>query len=565
MKKFTFKKQNLEQGAIILMFATLLVKIISAFFKIPLSGKQFLGELGYGYFSVAHDFFAPFYVLAISGLPVAVAHITAEYITQKRYRDVEKNFYITRKLFVIFGIVFAVIISLLAVPIVHLTDPAGNTLYSVLAIVPSIFLCFLISVYRGYYEGFRIMYPTAISEVIEAVCKLVLGLSFAYIVKSYTHNPAFAAASAMWGITIGTVLSAVYLHFSFVKNRRNLISSKSLKASPKAYKGKKTVKIILMLAIPMALSSLASSAVALIDVITVRLIITANLSEFWSVLKELYNSTITSYNAYAGVDLTAQDLPTFLYGIRSKAYTLYNLVPTLTMAFGVGALPVLTECWVKKDISGVKSNLNTMIKLVSLICLPAGIGYIAVSKPIMVLLYSETSASVNMGGNMLALYGISAIAAGFAIPFTSILQSVDKQITALINIVIGIALKLLVNVCLISIVSVNIYGAVIGTAVCYLYILVAHIISLHKTMGSCYKLKESVLNPLFAAVCSGVSAYLICLITNKKIVIAFAILVAVLVYAAILLLTKTLTEEDISSLPMGKKIFNFGKKIKIFK
>lgn len=541
------KKQTLQESAIILMLSTMLVKIISAFFKIPLASKQILGDLGFGYFSVAHDIFMPFYVLAISGLPVAVSHITAEYIAQNRFKDIKKTFYLTRKIFVLFGLLAVVLISSLALIITFASSSDNNTVYSILAVIPSIFLCFLISVYRGYYEGFRNMYPTAISKLIEALGKLVLGLGFSFAVIKITKNPALAASAAMAGITIGTLLATLYLHFSFKKNGEKLISCEQIGESGQSLTAKKTVKVILMLAIPMAVSSLVSSAVSLIDVITVKFQITNNSQEYLNALSDQY------------LNVPANLLSTFLYGIRSKAFTLYNLVPTLTMAFGVGALPVLTECWIKKDDFGVKENLNSIIKLIAVISFPAGIGLSAVSKPIMQLLYSDNTA---FGGNMLFIYGLAAVFAGFAIPLTSVLQSFCGQFSALKNIIVGTVLKLVINIILIQNVNVNIYGAAIGTVICYMYISIAHLVSICKVSKKAVEFKTPIIKPFLASVCCGILAYLTTLLSDSRLVTCAAIIIAVIVYVLLLILFKTFTKQEILSVSFGRKLYIFGKKIK---
>lgn len=557
--KQNIKKQTLQESALLLMLSTLLVKIISAFFKIPLASNYILGDLGFGYFSVAHDIFMPFYVLAISGLPVAVSHITAEYIAQNRFADIKKIFYLTRKIFVFAGIGLAALMSAIVLPIAFASSTNFDALYSIFAVIPSIFLMFLISAYRGYYEGFCNMYPTSISKLIEAFGKLILGLGLAYLTIKITKNPALAAGAAMLGITLGALIATIYLHISFKKNGEKLILN-DFGLSNEPINIKKTVKLILLLAVPMAVSSLASSAVALIDVVTLKSIISANATGYWKEISGNYPDLLNSFIGEEGIAIG--EFTTFLYGVRSKAFTIYNLVPTITMAFGVGALPILTECCVKKDKDGVKENLNGILKLISIIALPAGIGLVALSKPIMKLLYFDVT---NFGGNLLLVYGIAAIFAGFAIPLTSILQSFNRQFSALRNIIIGIILKLITNIFLISSLEINLFGAAIGTIVCYLYITISHLVSIYTTVGNVICLKNTLLKPFISAFCCGISAYLISMISESKFVTCVGIFVAVLVYVILIILLKTFSKQEIFNLPKGEKLYNFGKKLKITK
>ena len=188
------KQQSFEYGAIILIVATALVKIIGAIFKIPLS--NLIGDLGFGYFSSAYDLFLPIYSLAMAGLPIAVSRIVAENIAVNRFKDVRQTLKIARKAFLVSGIVGFTMMLLLIYPFVKITDPTGKTIYSIFAIAPNLIFCCIMSTYRGYYEGLRNMYPTAFSNVIEALGKLILGYGFAFIVMKLTNNVAYVASGA---------------------------------------------------------------------------------------------------------------------------------------------------------------------------------------------------------------------------------------------------------------------------------------------------------------------------------------------------------------------------------
>lgn len=559
MKTVNKTKQNLVSSSLILLVSTVLVKIIGACFKIPLATNTFLGDLGFGYFSVAYDLFTPFYTLAVSGLPSALSHLIAENLAQKRYGDIEKTVNVTKKLFIILGIFSAVIFTVFAVPFVKFTDSSGNTLYSIYAVIPSVFICFLLSVWRGYFEGYGNMTPTAVSKVIEAAGKLVLGLSFAFVTIKLTKNHALAAGSAMLGITVGGLVAVIFLFFKY-KSSKNIITKTEILQNPSVLTTSETVKTVLLLALPMAVSSLLSGAVSVIDALSVRTLLNGNSEN----LSLIYKDAINSYNSNSTSALDISNLSTYLYGLRSKSFTLFNLLPTLTMSLGVSAMPTLSYYWSKKKIVDVKTNLNTLIKMLSLITFPAGMAYIAVSKPIMQLLYSDYG-SVNIGGKLLFIFGFTAIFAGFAIPLTSVLQAVDCQFFALFNIVIGVCLKIILNIVLIPTDKFNIYGSAISTAVCYFVILFAHIIKIIKVTGKPQDFKTVVIKPFVAAVSSSFTAYIICRFSSGKTMIIFAVFCAVLVYFAIILALGIITEQDFKSLPKGEKLYFLAKKVKFIK
>ncbi len=558
----TLKKaeQNVSKSAMVLLFSTVVVKIIGALFKIPLSTNTFLGDLGFGYFSVSYDLFTPFYTLAVSGLPSALSHIIAEYLAKKRFNDIKHTFTLTKKLFTLFGIIFSLLFAVISIPLVKISDTSGNSLFSTYAVIPSVFLCFIISVYRGYFEGFSNMNPTAVSKIIEALGKLVLGLSFAFVTIKITENPAYAAGATMLGITVGNFVSLIYLYWKYKRNGDLISEAYLAESEPALTNNKKTVKIILSLAVPMVFSSLVLNAVSVIDAVMVRIL----LENDSKTLYETYKTAINSYNLQSALPLELQNLPTYLYGLRSKSFTLFSLVPTLTLSFGVAALPILSFDWANKNLNQAKKNYNTVIKWISLITLPSSFAYIAVSKSIMRLLYSDY-ASVNIGGNLLFLFGVAAIFAGFVIPLTNVLQSFNCQLSAFLNIILGIIIKIVLNAILISDTKFNIYGSAISTIACYIFILLAHIYKISKVLGKRCLVISNFLKPLLAALTSSVLAYLICLINDSSYVTICAIIAAIIAYIVVVLSLKTLSEEDFSNLPKGEKLCSLVKNLKFIK
>ena len=129
------KQQSFQYGAIILLCSTLLVKVIGAIFKIPLS--RLIGDLGFGYFDSAYQLFTPIYTLAMAGLPIAISRVVAERMQQERYCDVRKSLKVTKKIFLVTGLSGFIIMLLLIYPFVHFTDATGKTIYSLFAIAPS--------------------------------------------------------------------------------------------------------------------------------------------------------------------------------------------------------------------------------------------------------------------------------------------------------------------------------------------------------------------------------------------------------------------------------------------
>ncbi len=556
------KQQSFEYGALILICSTALVKIIGAVFKIPLD--RLIGDLGFGYFSSAYDLFTPIYTLAMAGLPIAISRVVAEHMAAERYNDVKGALSVTRKLFLVSGFVGFALMLALIYPFVRLTDATGKTVYSLFAIAPALLSCCIMSTYRGYYEGLRNMYPTAISDVTEAMGKLVLGYSFAFAVMRITGDVALAAAGAMLGITVGSVAAALYLKLRY-KIKGDAITEEELLNAPERMPSRNQAKAIILIAIPVVLASLANSVASLVDVSMVKWQLTNLVEDNASIIRQMYSSSIADYNlsSESGVLSNAQ-IPTFLYGIRGKAFTLYNLIPTITSVLGVSALPVISSAWSLKEKSAVKRNIESTIKLTALISIPAGMGFLFLGGRIMGLIYA-TVASEQIGGSMMQIYGVAAIFAGLAIPMTSMLQGIGKQVASLRNVAIGAALKVVVNFIAVGIPTVNIKGAAIGTAVCYIYIFLAHLCTIIRATGIKPNLYKSILKPFVAALCCGLSAFGVSNLIDGKKGTIISIVAAAVVYFVALVVINAFEDEDILALPKGEKLLKIFKKLKIIR
>lgn len=557
------EQKGFQRGAFLLLCSAVIVKLIGALFKIPLSSKYCLGDLGFGYFSSAYDLFAPFYALAMAGLPVAVSKTVSEYWAKGRFNDLRQTLKVSRRVYLAAGLICFFCLSALIYPFSRLTDSTGAGIYSLSAMTPSVIFCCLMSSYRGYYQGLNNMLPTAVSELTEALCKLILGFGLGLLTVKLTGNVAFGAAAAIFGITVGTAAATLYLKL-YYKFKGDGISKEQVSASPIADSGRSAAKALVLIAVPVALASLAGNIALIIDALTVRRQLGGLPENSFNVIREMYALSIADYNQATALPITNGELSALLYGIRGKAYTLFNLVPTLTTVIGVSAVPVIAGLNAERDYKALNRNLNSALKLTAIISFPAGVGLFAASDRIMELLY-DSAASVEIGAPMLKIFGIAAVFAGVAIPLTGILQAIGRQKAAVINIAAGSAVKLAVGLVTVSVPEINVKGAALSTLACYAVIFVLHIAVLFKSTGISVNIKAVFIKPFAAALLCGVAAYLVFKIGESFFVTVLAIFSAFLVYVICLILANTFEEKDFDSLPKAEKITEFCKKHRIIR
>ncbi len=591
MSEKATKKQNVLGGAMVLVVATALVKIIGAVYKIPLTG--IIGSLGRGYFASAYNIYTPIYAISMAGLPVAVSTIVSKNAALGKYRDVKQVLKITFPLFLILGLVGTGALFLAAKPYV---DSVGSPLaiFSVFAIAPSILFCCIMSTYRGYYEGLNNMYPTAISQVIESLGKLVFGLVLSYAVINYAEAEiakngavfgqvietegdkaivyALAAAAAILGVTLGTVFGAIYTVLRH-KLKKDGISKEMLVNSPLASSKKITIKEIIAIAVPTAISSLVLNVTNFIDTWMIQNRLESVVNEHFGIIFDIYGDSITAAN------VARENIHTFLYGAYDTTLDFRNLIPTIMMTLGVSAIPIISGAVAKKDHKLVNETVNTVFRTTMLFALPAGAGFFALSEPILTLLYNgtENQAGIAVAAPVLALYGLMMAILTLSSPLTNILQAIGRADVPAKALALGCVFKIGFNYILIGVPEMNIKGAVFGTAFFYLVCIIYNYIVLKKETGVKLEIMTVLVKPLIASVLCGGAAYgsyklLSSVMTfgdmsgrlnGNSLACIISIGVAVVVYAIAVLLSKTLVKNDILLLPKGEKIAEILEKYKL--
>lgn len=571
------RKHSFLFGSLILMLGTVLVKLVGAMFKIPLD--RVIGEEGLGYFDSAYLLFLPVYTLAIAGLPVAVSRSVAQNVAKGRFRDVKRIYNVAFKAFTTTGTIGTILIFVLAYPYSRYVHNPGM-LYSALVMAPAIFLTCMMAIHRGYYEGLRNMIPTAASQVIEAIGKLVLGLLFANLAIKFgmsqfystgmvygklveSQEAAFraclplAAAGAMSGVTLGAFGGALFLSF-YKRAKGDGITLEDLKNSPPPLSQMETFKALIKISIPVVLGSLILTISNSIDGVTIQRRLTQVIEANPTYLMDLYKDVMTE-------SMENKDIPNFLFSCyHSYAITLYYLIPSLTVVFGVSAVPNVTVAWINKTRHQVKRSIEAVIRIVALVAAPCGMGYIFMSGPIMRLLYKGKGV-LHIGPPLLSVLGVAAILVSIATAMNAILQAVGRADLPAKIILVGCVIKIAANYALVGVPWINIYGAPVGTVLSYAFMVVASYYFLRKTTKIRLNLGGVVLKPLVAGFLCAVSAWvtnslLRNFISEKKSVL-IAIGIAALIYTILLFTLKAVTKNDVLMLPKGEKIAKILEKL----
>ncbi|MBQ6624563.1 MAG: polysaccharide biosynthesis protein [Clostridia bacterium] len=587
------QKQNMLNGAMILLIATALVKIIGALYKMPLT--ILIGEVGRGYFASAYQIYTPIYAISMAGLPIAVSKLVSQYIATNRFKDAQMVKKVATRLFIITGLVGTSVLLLVSYPYSIYVCKNVGAVYSILMIAPAIFFCCMMSIYRGFYEGTSNMKPTAVSEVVEAIGKLILGLVFSYLILKYGLSRyeagltvfgktvadksealsaiyPFAAAGAILGVTIGTVLGFIYLKTRY-KIRGDGFTRTQLVNSLEPYSRKDVTKSLIKLAIPMVISSLVLNISNLIDATLIQYCLNKAIDKDYNTIYNMYKASLEASQTLR------KDTATYLYGCYFASQDFKNLIPTITLSLGISAIPALSAAYAEKDKGKVRTTIESAMRIVSLIAMPAGFGMAVLAEPILTLVYGGTNSQnlIPIAAPIMSACGYATIFFSLSSPVTNMLQAIgraDVPVKALIG---GSLIKVVANIVFVSNPKYNIKGAVIGTIVCYTLICVVEVIALLKLSKTKINYVSVFIKPLGCSALCAIVAFTSYKFLSRifpvgdisshfngmTIASCIAIVLAVIVYFLGLLFSRALSKDDIIMLPKGEKIAKVLEKYKL--
>ncbi|MDO5561089.1 MAG: polysaccharide biosynthesis C-terminal domain-containing protein [Oscillospiraceae bacterium] len=503
------RKQDFLHGSVILIISALIAKVIGAFFKIPLT--NIIGGIGMSYFSGAYGLFLPIYAVFVTGLSAASAKLTAENTVIYGIKGAKKVKKYALINFSLIGIAGTLLLIACSWPFSKYVIGDKNVFISMLIISPSVFFSCITAAYRGYFEGLRNMYPTALSQVAEGAAKLIAGLvmcSYVLSNEEFFMNKfagicddryALAAAGAVAGVTLSSFAGMLYMILSdfFLKDPA---SDKGYLPESKMKSGHEFTRSLIKIIIPIAAGALITNLTSLVDLATI-------IRYTGRSIKNNYDYYIMRYGFIR--DIGADNFASFLYGsFNGLAVTVFNLVPSVTNMFGKSILPSFTEAWTKKNHNELQKNAEAVLSVTGMISIPAALGILVLSKEILLFLFPS---AVNEAEA--AYQGLAFLAPGIALlslsfPVFSMLQATGREDLPAKITAVGAAVKLAGNMIFINIKELNAAGAGIATTLCYGVIFFISMYKLAKHTGVSINYLRIFIKPLFAGVLCMASARL---------------------------------------------------------
>ena len=522
----TRKKQNFLQGTALLAMATAIVKVIGAVYKIPLNA--IIGEQGFGYFNTAYEIYNLLLMISTAGLPVAMSRMISQASSLQHYGQVRRIYATAKGIFLGLGIVGSLLMTVFCRQLAAFQNQP-DAWAAIGFLGPCVLLICIMSTFRGYFQGQGNMLPTSVSQVLEAVIKLVVGMSAALLLLRSTGSVPLAAGGAILGVTVSCLVSCLYLFRCFQKHVKDLPVTRD---TPESYGD--TARGLLTIAIPITLGS-------------------AGLQLITTFASKIYMGRLLA----SGLSQQTADT---MRGSHVMTQTIFNMPCAFITPITVSIIPAITAQLTLKNRRESRLTEEAAARITGLISIPCAIGLAVLANPITALLGGYSGEKLLLATRLMTVLGISILFNATVLVTTAIMQAHGHVNRPVINMLIGGVLRLISVYFLTGNPNIGIVGAPLSTLMCYAVISILNLISMATLFQEPPAILRNLLRPLFSGLVMGACAWCgwmglkLLGIHSRLILCAVPIALGGIVYIACVVGFKVIRKEDCLLLPKGEKI-----------
>ena len=547
-------------------------KIVGAVFKIPLT--NILGGVGMGYYSTAYSLYTPVFAMTAAAIPTVIIKTVADNIALGRFANANKVLRTAIMTFGSIGALGSVFILFLAKPFSDYVAQSPQSVWGIIIIAPSVCLCCISSVYKGYYEGCCNMMPSAVSQVAESVCRAIVGLGTSYFILNYgikcydsgreifgtlAENITqatdiimpYAAAGAVLAVTASELCALVCLLIRKKLCRKVIDVHKGDTSTDRTFT---IVRELLKSCVPISAAAVVTNLSSFIDLITIPRCLNYALScdpEYFSV----------RFSEIIGSQGGAVRLANFMYGsYTGLSWTMFMLIPSFTAMFGRSALPGIAGAWTLKNKVDFERKVSIVLRSNFIIGFPLYLGLSALSPYILNFLFSGRQQEIEVSVLPLFVLGLGGVFLTLSSTFISVFQVIGRSDLPIKLMLPGCALKLIMNVFTISIPEINISGAPVSTVVMYAFVALGGYFALEAVTGIDFHILRKMSLPLIAGTVCAVIAYLSANILFERSVAFIRLLLSIgaggFVYIILLILFNEINIKSLLNRQKRKKCKN---------
>ncbi len=552
------RKNSFIVQAGILAAAGIISRLIGLLYRGPL--HSVIGDLGLGYYQSAHNYYTIILLISSYSIPSAISKVIAQKLALREYRNAHRIFkcalwYVlavggAASLFLFFG---AGLLNKLEV----LSVQEASVLRT---FAPTIFVYGIMGVLRGYFQAHGSMVQTSVSQILEQIANAVVSVGAACLLieislgtmeipadeaGQVTRAARGAVGSAM-GAGAGVLVALLFMVAVYLLNRETINKRIGGDKHVGTDSYKSIIRMIVMVVTPFILSTAVYNLSGTIN--------NTVYTQWFPALRELDEVAVyTRWGAFSG-----------------QALTLSNIPIAFATAMASAMLPSIANLTASNDREGAREKIALAVKTIMLISIPCAVGLFALARPITGLLFSNTKETEDLVTKLLMALALSVVFYALSTLNSSILQGMGKVNTPIVNAGIALIVQTVTAVVLLSFTELDLYSIAIANTLYSAIMCALNQWTVRKTIGYRQEVMKTFLIPSLASICMGGAAWavyesLLMLTSSPKISVVIAVLVAVVVYFAMLLLFRGITEEELRSFPKGYLLVRIAKRCRLMK
>ena len=535
------KKKNdfIAQGSI-LAIASILVRVMGMIYRIPMTA--IIGDKGNGFYSYAYSVYTILLLLSSYSLPLAVSKMVSAKAQLGQWRNVKRVFICAIAFAIGIGTTFGLIVLIGAQFFTRVFFHSELAAIALRFMAPTILIMALLGVFRGFFQGLQNTLPTAVSQIVEGLINAIMSVVFAYFLFDFGHGMDAAGGTTDLGYAIGTGAGAlaglIFCFILFVAYRKILAVNISRDKTGTQQEYGDIFRLMLSIALPVILSTALYNLIELVD-------------------GSLFNNIMASKGM--------EDVKDSMWGAyNAKALLLVHIPVSISSAMAVSLVPTLTAAYALGDEQTAKSKVHAILRFISILAFPSAVGLLVLANPIIKTLFSgDTSAA----STYLQVVCPAVITFSFSTITNSILQGIDRMNLPVCHSLIAMAVHVVVLLILCLGFNMGIYGVIISYVIYALAITILNFYSISKILEYRPDVITLFVKPAAASGIMGIACFgcyqLLHQFLGKAIPMLISVVVAVIVYFAVAVKCKLLTESVMRDLPKGSMLIRIAKKCRL--
>lgn len=470
--------KELLKGAALLGGAAVLSKLLGTMQKIPL--QNVAGDVAFGIYNAVYPLYILILFAATAGFPVAVSKFVAERVMEGDHSGAKRIVWVSSALLLSIGLLLFILLYMGAETIAGWIG-ISQTVTAIRSVSFALLLSPVLAVLRGYFQGYQNMVPTAVSQVIEQLIRVITMVALLLYLVALAYDEAWIAAGATFGSVTGAGAGLVVMAV-FWRRERRAERMKPLSAGVSANReqeggtepGSETVQVtsswqwakrITLYAIPVCLGAIVVPLLTLVDTFTMPRLL----------------------EAASGSELEAMRQ----FGLYNRGFPLVQLVVMVASSMSAVLVPAIAEAKLRGHVELIRFRAEMSVRLAWVVGLGASIGLACLAMPINLMLYTSTEASWTM-----AVLAFTALFSTLNAVSASVLQGIGAIRTPMHALLVAIVLKALGNVVLLP--RWGIDGAALSAVIAYAAAAGLNLVQLRRSTGVRFALRPYAVSPTLA-------------------------------------------------------------------